>query len=131
MTKFLRRYYNPPLVIERGGIMGEREKKDLRRLFFVIIGYGLVLLYLCLHIAVTAVGYRLDELSRKHRQLSNQHSGLLLELGRRAGWKDTEKLARSEYGFIDPFRVREIILPASEKPRRWWDLSAWFGSKAP
>ncbi len=131
MTKFLRRYYNLPLVIEKNGVMDEGTKKYLRRFFIGIIVYGLLLLYLYLHTAVTAVGYRLDKLSGMHRQLSNQHSVLLLELGRRAGWKDTEELARSKYGFVDPFHAREIILPVSKKQRRWWDLSAWFEPKAP
>lgn len=131
MAKFFRRYYSLPLAIDRTGVMDEVTKKDLRRLLAALVGYGILLLYLCLHVAITIVGYKLEQKSAEYRNLSNRHGQLLLELSRQARWKEMEKIARRDYGFVDSFQAREIALPAEEKRGRWWKFAFPFGGRDP
>jgi hypothetical protein len=127
MTKFLRRYYNSPLVIERQGVMGEGTKRQIKRFGIGVLAYGILLLYLCLHIAITISGYRLNKLGSEYRQLRNIHGALLMDLGRRANWKDMERLARAEYGFVDSHKAREIALPAASGKGVWSRMLTFLG----
>lgn len=120
MEKFLRKYYNPPVVIERGATLDESGRQALRLFLWALLAFGLLLLHLGLRVAVTTTSYDLRRLDADYRRASSEHGYLLRELSQRADWKRIEQAARRDYGFVDSYLAREIALPAAEPRVRFW-----------